>query len=442
MLSAFTIMPASRYLVFISTISFLFSFFIGIPPLEAGEPVSISRTSGIELAFQNNRELAIAELAIARAKAVARWAGRLDNPELELSYSDDGIGLDDNEGAFEVAFAQRFPVTSRLKQEKRLRNQQIILAEAEIAERRRELAGEVDLAVVELLVIRGLLAQKQELLALNAKIVAFLNEQAAQGLVSKLDATQAKLTGRSLKQRIIALEAREVAQAAKLKQLIGFAPETHIVLGNGLRLPGTAPNTRITYEAIFGQRPDLVLAFVKIDQADAALAFEKAKRWEDVSLRVFGERERSVDAPNGLERNSLLGFGVAIPLPLRKRNQAGIEKAQIDRVGAEKSVDATRFHIRSEYEEAFQHRLANWKLAREASGEVLDLADENFAEYEKAYREGQASFIQVQRAQEQQLELQTAALEAVAEYYRSDARLRFVTGDYPDLNRPRNQPSK
>ena len=403
--------------------------------LTAGEDVRISRTSGIELAFQNNRELAIAELAVARAKADARWSGQLDNPELELSISDDGVGLDENEGVFEVAFAQRFPITSRLKDEKRLRAQQILLAEAEIAERRRELAGQVDLAVIELLATRSLLERQRELLALNAKIVAFLDEQAAQGVVSKLDATQAKLTGRSLKQRITALEAQEVVQAAEVKQLIGLAPETHIDLDNGLRLPADGPGIHTAYEGIFRQRPDLVLALAKIGEADAALAFEQAKRWEDVSLRVFAERERAVDEPTGLERNSFLGIGVSIPLPLRQRNQAGIEKAEIDRVDAEKTVDATRFHIRSEYEEAFRHRLANWKLAREASGEVLTLADENFEEYEKAYREGQASFLQVQRAQEQQLELQTAALEAVAEYYRSDARVRFVTGDYPGLIR-------
>ena len=98
-------------------------------------------------------------------------------------------------------------------------------------------------------------------------------------------------------------------------------------------------------------------------------------------------------------------------------------------------MEATRFHIRSEYEEAFQNRLANWELAREASGEVLTLADKNFDEYEKAYHEGQVSFLHIQRAQEQQIKLKTAALKAVTEYYRADAKLRFVTGDYPGLTR-------
>jgi len=401
--------------------------------LAVGQKVELSRTSGIELAFKNNRELAIAKLAIARAKANARRAGRLDNPVLELNYNDDWIGLDDGEGVFEAAFAQRFPITSRLKNEKRLRAQQVLVAEAEVAERRRELAGAVDLAVIGLLATRSLLEQRRALLALNEKIVTFLDEQVVGGRVSKLDANQARLTGRSLKQRIIALEAQELAEAAKVKKLIGLAPETQIGLAGGLQLPESRPEIGTAAENIYRQRPDLVLALEKIEEADAAVDLASAERWEDVSVRVFGERERSVDEPEGFERNSFLGIGVSIPLPFRQRNQAQIEKANLDRLGAEKKMEAKRFQIRSEYEEAFQNRLANWRLAREASGDVLALADENFEEYEKAYRAGQASILQVQRAQEQQIELQTTALEAIAAYYRAEAQLRFVTGSYPSL---------
>lgn len=399
------------------------------------EPLVVTRVGAVETAFANNRELRIAELETDRAKATLRWSGRLDNPELELNYSDDGIGLDENEGVLEVAFSQRFPITSRLKDEKRLRGFQVVLAEAEIAERRRELAGEVDLAVVELMATRAVATRQRKLGVLNQEIVTFLGEQTAQGQVSRLDLTQAKLTGRSIEQTIKALAAEEKVKALKLKQLMGIDPSRPVQLTDRLDLPGARPDLRIAAEAVFGQRPDFVLALSRTDEAEAAIALEKSRRWEDIAVRVFGERERAVDAPTGLERNSFLGVGVSIPLPLRQRNQAGIEKSLIDREAAEKSVEAARFHIRSEYEEAFQQRLANWALASEASGEVLSLAEENFSEFQKAYQQGQASLLQVQRAQEQQLELETAAVEAIAEYYRADAQLRFVTGDYPGLIR-------
>ena len=428
----------SRHTFFRHPAAALLSFAIvagGDLPADGAEPLVVNRDGAVETAFANNRELRIAELEVKRAKAVLRWSGRLDNPEFELNYSDDGVGLDENEGVLEVAFSQRFPITSRLKDEKRLRGYQVVFAEAEIAERRRELAGEVDLAAVELMATRAVVARQRKLGVLNQEIVTFLGEQMAQGQVSKLDLTQARLTGRSIDQTIKALAAEEKVRALKLKQLMGIEPTRPVQLTDRLDLPGARPDTRIAAETIFGKRPDFVLALSRIDEAEASIALEKSRRWEDIAVRVFGERERAVDEPTGLERNTFLGVGISIPLPLRQRNQEGIERSLINRDAAEKSVEAARFHIRSEYEEAFQQRLANWALASEASGEVLSLAEENFSEFQKAYREGQASLIQVQRAQEQQLELETAAVQAIAEYYRADAQFRFVTGDYPGLIR-------
>lgn len=407
--------------------------------ISAEETISLSRKSAVELAFRNNRELAVAKLSVARAKAALRWSGRLANPELELDYSDDGVGLDDNEGVFSVAFSQRFPITSRLKDEKRLRSSQVVLAEAEIAERRRELAGATDLAMVELMAIRGVIARQRKLSDLNAEIVTFLGDQVAQGQISKLDLTQAKLTGRSIDQTIQGLTAQEKVRQLELKQTMGIEPGQAIRITSELDLPPVIPDGRLAYKTIFGRRPDFILAVSRIDEAEAAVALEKSKRWEDIAVRIFGERERAVDEPTGLERNTFLGVGVSIPLPLRQRNQAGIETSRINKDSAEKSVDAVQFNIRNEYEEAFQRRLASWKLATDASGDVLNLAQENFSEFQKAYREGLASLLQVQRAQEQQLALETAAIQAVAEYYRADAQLRFVTGDYPGLHSEVNQ---
>src|SRR5690606_8102948 len=106
------------------------------------------------------------------------------NPELEFSVNDDGVGLNEGEGNYEVALSQRFPLTSKLKREKDLRRYQVLLAEAEIAERRRELAHEVDEAIVELLATRESIRLQEKLVGLNREIVDFLRAQAKEGLIS------------------------------------------------------------------------------------------------------------------------------------------------------------------------------------------------------------------------------------------------------------------
>jgi outer membrane protein, heavy metal efflux system len=410
----------------------LVSGFLGAAPVFAES----SLEEVVRLAFQNNRELRIAALEINRARATARWSGRLDNPELEVTFSDDEAGLDENEGTLAVAFSQRFPLTSRLRQEKSLRAWQVILAEAELAERKRELAYQVDLALVEWLATRTQRENAREQAALNGEILAFLTKQAAAGEVSKLVVIQTKLTGQSISQQASLADASEKTALLHLKQLIGLEPGTGFVPPAGLSRPGGHAAGEREFTEVLNRRPDHVLALSRIDEAEAEAAFAHAKRWEDISVQAFAERERAVDEPGGLERNTFLGIGVSIPLPLRQRNQEGIAQANIQREEAARELEAVQFRIRSELAEAYQQSRDAWSLAREIGGEVMDLAEQNLAEFRQAYAQGQASLVEVQRAQEQILELRKASLDALASWHRAEAKVRYVTGAYPGLSLP------
>jgi len=399
----------------------------------AAETQSLSRDEAIRLAFRNNRPLKVVTLEIARAKAKLRWSGRLDNPQLELSASGDRIGLDEDEKAYEVAISQSFPLTSRLRDEKNLRRFQVILAEAEIAERRRQLASEVDLALIELLTLREKVELQAGLVQLNNDIVGFLREKAKLGEASILDVTQATIAGRTLNQQVEANRAQETQKTIALNQLLGLSPATELKLEIPFILPPDRPNEKHDAAEILSRRPDHVLALARINEAESAIALENAKKWEDVSLRLFVEREHAVDDPTGLEKNTFAGVGISIPLPLRQRNQEGIEQAEINREAAVKGVEAAQFQIKSEYEQAYRERLNAWNLASDSSGELLELAEKNLAEFQKAQQQGQASLLQVQQAQEQLLQLKNASLDFIADYHRASARLRKAIGAYPGL---------
>ena len=80
---------------------------------EDAPTTALTREGAVRRAVINNPELGVAMMEIARAKSRLRWAGRLDNPELELSSSTDQLGLNEDEGTFEIAFSQRFAESSR-----------------------------------------------------------------------------------------------------------------------------------------------------------------------------------------------------------------------------------------------------------------------------------------------------------------------------------------
>lgn len=406
---------------------------LGPAILPAADTVPLSREKAIALAFANKRELKIAALEIKRAASRVQWAGRLDNPELELSASDDGAGLDEGEGTYEIAFSQRFPLTSKLKKEKSLRTWQVVLAEAEVVERRRELAGEVDRAIIELLATREKIRLARKGGALNKEIVGFLEEKLAVGESSKLDVMQTKLSGRTLDQEVKLLQAQENQQRLALNQLIGLEVDAALPLSGSLDLPASRPAAGGEMEAILSRRPDHVLALAKIDEARAAIALEESKRWEDISVKLFVEGEAVHDNPTGLEKNTFAGVGISIPLPFRQRNQDGIAQAKINAEAAAGGVEAARFNVRAECEEAWQRRLDSWELAREAQGDLLHLAEENLTDFREAHAKGEATLTQVQKAQEQVLSLRASATTFLADYHLAEARVRYVTGAYPGL---------
>jgi outer membrane protein, heavy metal efflux system len=410
----------------------------GSSSLAAESETAISRDRAIALAFENNRELKMAQLEIKRAQSRRQWSGRLENPELEVSANGDGIGLDEGESNYEVAFSQRFPLTAKLKHEKSLRSYQVILADAEIAERRRELAGEVDQLLVELLATREKIRLGRESSALNGKIVDFLQEKSKVGEASRLDVIQATLSGRTLDQEMKLAAAQERQQEMALKQLIGLDATSELTPGGSLKLPGARPSNKADLDAILHRRPDYIISLAKTDEAQAAVILEEAKRWDDISVKVFVDGENANDNPTGLERNTFAGVGVSIPLPFWKRNQEGIAQAKIDEEAASQGIEAAQFHIRSECEGAFQRRFDAWELAQESSGELLSLAEENLAGFRESYERGEATLNQVQKAQEQVLELQTAAVTFLADYHLAEAHVRFVTGAYPGLTSSRN----
>lgn len=80
--------------------------FAGSSSLAVASETAVSRDRAIALAFQNNRELKMASLEIKRAQSRRQWSGRLENPELELSVDGDGVGLNEGEGNYGVAFSQ------------------------------------------------------------------------------------------------------------------------------------------------------------------------------------------------------------------------------------------------------------------------------------------------------------------------------------------------
>jgi len=385
------------------------------------EPGLVVTLSGVgDRVRAQNPDLAAARLRIREALGRMNQSGRLANPELEAGFEHDPRMRDRK---FEVGFTQRFPITGRLALEKQVTMTEYKASEAEVREVERRIIAEAREAVVKVLAIR----QRRDLLGEQAKLSTefstFLSDIAAKGEGSPLDAGQAKLEAASLAVEMRQLDAAEAAAAGELKPLLGMQSGEPIHVSGGLPSPvlpaaGSDPS----------RRPDFKVARLEAVAAGQGVALEQAKRYDDVEAGLFAAAERTEDAPEGYDKEALVGLRFKIPLPLWNKNEGAIEEAEARKERKELEAVALGRSIRLEAEAA-RGEMAEWsKLLGELEGTLLPLAEEQAAAAEDAFRKGQGEIQTVFRNREKRLQLSAARLDALREFHLARVRHEAALG--------------
>jgi hypothetical protein len=110
----------------------LFIFYASLAYATPESSLKLTSQDAVALALQKNQSLQAARSAINEAGAYSQYAGRLDNPELNLGYASDRAFNDEGEQSYSIGFEQRFPITNRLKLLKNVSAIEVKLAEAEL----------------------------------------------------------------------------------------------------------------------------------------------------------------------------------------------------------------------------------------------------------------------------------------------------------------------
>lgn len=391
-------------------------------PLLYAEPgLVVSYDSIVQRVRSQNPDLAAARVRIREALGRALKAGRHANPELESSVEHDPRF---REWKAEVGFSQRFPVTNRLRLEKEISLTEIKAAEAEVREVERGLIANAREAMVEVLALRqrrALLAQQK---TLSNELTTFLEEVAAKGEGSLLDAGQARIEAAGLDAELRQLDAREVGVIGRLKAFLGTPPGTPLHVAGSLP-PAWLPGGSVDPD----RRADFQAKKLAAQAAAQGVALEQARKYDDVEAGLFAGTERREDVPDGYDREGIVGVRLKIPLPLWNKNEGAIEEAKAKQERTELEAKALARGIRLEAEAA-RAEMEQWaKLVNEIDQTLLPLADTQAAEAEKAFRNGQGEIQTVFRSREKRLELATSKLESLRQFHLARVRHEAALGN-------------
>ena len=397
--------------IFFSTLAFTL-------PAQARE-VSLSVESAAAFAIKNNPALAAARFRIEEARGRLDAAGLRPNPELEFDLSQN---IRTPVHAVGVAWMQKFPRTARLALEKAVSRAELAAAAAEVSDAERVLAGEVRTAAVGLLALekeRGLRGQQ---IINSEELASFMTKRVQTGEAAAVDAAQVELESKQISTQILMLNVEKATLLGTLRPMLGVSDA--VTITGTLADPGELP----AKGAALSTRGDYRAARANAEAARQGVALAKANKWEDITVGISASHDRSEDAPEGLKRDTMIGFKVNIPLPLYNKNEGKIREALATAKRTEKEIEAVAAQARAEVAAARSEMAALAKIVADIDDKLIPAAKQIEAQLRDNYASGLTPLPEVIRARGKRFELEAQRLDAVRDYHLARAKHHTATG--------------
>ena len=379
--------------------------------LAAAEP--LTSETAVRLALENNPQLAAARLLIAEAEARASGLGRLPNPELETELA---LGRQDR-GRVEIGLSQTFPRASRLRLERRVAAESMLLARREVVLAELAVVARTRLAALELAAAQAELELAEKQAGLARQFARSRADQVRAGQLSALDSTEAELMASEAELAVGPARAAKEAAAIQLATALGRPADTSITVVVDLSLP--PDNAAVPAPGLCA---DIALAEAQLNAADAEVALARSQGREDFRVGVFIEGEQDRSDLGGREQEARLGVRFSMPLPVRSVSAPLVAEKQAARRRVALEREARVHEAANEVAASAAEVRARHAAARAIVAELLPAARAHLAATEAAHALGEIESTPVFRARERLAEIERSDLDARLAYHRAAVR--------------------
>lgn len=253
------------------------------------------------------------------------------------------------------------------------------------------------------------------------QLVDSVRARVESGAASEVDLDLARIErGRAVRDRVDA-ELALAAAFAQLRLLIALPAGAPIQLGTPLGPPPSGPDDVATLLAIAAERrPELRFLQSARRASDAAIV--RLRREAVPNPTVFADVER--DLPG----QTFVGAGVAVPLPIWRRNQGelALARAERDRLTEEQTLAARE--IAAEVERAQRGVSLHGELVKSIAGEMLPAAESAADLVTQGWRAGKFDLFRVIQASREAAEARRSYLQALGALWTAAISLDRAVG--------------
>ena len=376
-----------------------------------------------------------AQLAAAEGQRADAAAPLYNNPQLSLESTRRNVpqsGLPaERRSEWSAGLSQTFEVGGQAGHRRDASEAALTALQADIEDSRQWLQAEVAQAHYRVLAQQQRVELEEEALKLFDSTAAAVQKRRAAGEDTKLDANVAAVEAERARNQLALAKEQLLDARAALATLLQLPPEQAPLVVGDLSDQAHARITLAELLSAIDAQPRLRALAARQDSARSRLSLEQASRYPDVTVGLALGREGPGDA-----RERLTTLSVSVPLPLFKRNAAGVGQASTDwrQAGIEREVAARDLRAQAHTQwarlqslQARVQRLQTLVLPALLDNQQLSL---------KSQRAGQIGLLELIVVNRQALDARRDLIDALADTQSARVALLALAGWPQSGNKP------
>lgn len=411
-------MPGSK--VFCATSRMIQGVFVLVLPLimaSTAQAQSMSLPQALQAAFAQNPELAAAQWEIGIAEGERQQAGLIPNPVLSWETEDTRRET----STTTVMLSQTLELGGKRGARIDAAGRGQDAAGIELEMRGNELRAQVTQAFYAAVRAQAGLDLAKQSQTLAARGLQVADGRVRAGKTSPVEATRAQVQLAETDLLVRRAETQKANSYRELARATGSPTATFERLHYQNLSPGKSlPAPRLL--SAVNQTAELRLAHARIEQREASLGSERAKRIPDLTVSVGSQYSRE-------ERERINVVGLSMPIPLFDRNQGNVLSASRRADQARDLRNAAELKLRTETQSALDQWATAAQEVESFNQVILPAAQRAVDTATRGFEMGKFGFLEVLDAQRTLISARGQYLESLATATEASVTIERIYGD-------------
>jgi len=321
-----------------------------------------------------------------------------------------------------AGLSQTFEIAGQQGYRRRAAELDLAATRENVASVRRRVRAEVELRFTRVLALQDRVDIERDALKLVEDAAKAVGKRVVAGEDSRLDGNLASVEAERGRNQLTVLQEQLIDARAELAALLQLPPNNLPEVTGVIEL---AP-TRVTLESLLSSAadsPHLRSLELREQAARSKLALERASVYPDITVGLTTGR----DGPGGA-REQYNMLSLSVPLPLFKRNAAGIGRATTELTQSQIEKESGIRDIQAQVRTLWLRLESLRGRVRRLSDSVLPSLSENQRLSASSYRAGEIGLLQLLVVNRQLVDARRDYLDALAEFVQTRIALEQAAG--------------